>query len=92
MNNQDKIDQLESSLKEDELAAYVERLRYANKYRQITLSLPEVDAIFNESQPTSLQAYRDEVIERCAEHGLEQLKHMSPTLAIEAIRALKSKP
>ena len=78
----------------DGLATYVERLRYANKYRQITLSLPEVDAIFNEQPPHSLVEHDNEVIERCAEIGdntiiLDDLLPPNTTVG-DLIRALKT--
>ena len=65
----------------DELAAYSKKLEY---------KLADMGVMPVDNKPsTSLQQHDNEVIERCTVRGLEQLKHMSPTLAVEAIRALK---
>jgi len=62
---------------------------------KLTEKARRIDNLLDESQSTSLAEHdkrvRDEVIDECVSEGLEQLKHMSPTLAIEAIRALKEK-
>jgi hypothetical protein len=51
----------------------------------------DLSAIMAEFPSTSLQQHDNGVIEKCTEHGLEQLKHMSPTLAVESVRSLKDK-